>query len=618
MYYSFESEAVSETHLSLPIPYNTGSNFAQDAFTFSDTLPFVGAGGTLFFKHFYLDVGGQFASNGRDSAAIPFSTYTIESVDLDNNYVNTRFMAADPLYQARFERKELAISLGRAIGRNFSLFAGYKWAETNFDTTYRGTVSAVTYHNDIDLDGKSGHQLWGDVDYRFKYEGPFIGAVQGWEIGRGRFYEGTLTASLALAYLKGEVILDHSIGYISVGWHDDEPRDGLPVVIPEGGLANRHDTEGRSLGLTFGLGWRGKTKIEGLDYYLGLSAYRYEFDAQEDNESNINEDVLAFKGGLSYAFGYGSPAQTYPFKPDGAPAQGWEWRPRVETGAMYYSIERGATSNTVPTSQDEPIGYNETQQADKYSDIMGFAAAGATLFFNRMFLDLSVRSAGNGEDHARSSESTYDEDMGSGEGSFVAVNYHRSGQFERMEQAVSAGYALSDRLSLFAGYKWDELDLDIIYDGPFSYLDIESWVGHGTMTGREVTNFKYEGPFVGITNGWVVDGPAFLKGMASVNLAIAFLNSELSRTVTGQVEYTSINGTEIEPIGGPFSESTIIHGDTMGMALSLNWHGTTWINNLSYSLGLSGYRYQFESDNPEDPDIRETVATFKVGLAYSF
>jgi hypothetical protein len=618
MSYSFESEAVSDTSLSLPVPLNTGNNYAQQDFKFSDTLPFVGVGGTLFLKHFFLDVSGQSAFNGQDSATIAYSGYNTESIDYENFYANTAYIAAEPGYQARFDRKEMAISLGHAFGRHFSMFVGYKWAETDFNTTYQGPLSVVSYNSDPDIDGTGGGRVWGEVDYRFKYEGPFIGAVQGWEIGRDRFYGGTLTASLALAYLKGEVELDHKVGYVVLNRVNGIPVPERSREIPNGGVSNRYGTEGDSLGLTFGLGWRGKTKIEGLEYYLGISAYRYEFDAEEGNQSNISEDVLTFKAGLSYAFWDGLVAQEDSHSPNGGHALGWELRPRAETGVMRYSIGMGAYSRSVLTLPNEPSGYNITKPVVKYSDTMSFATAGATLFFNRMFLDLSVRSAYNGEDHTRAPFSVYDEDSGSGDSLFISVDPDCNGRFERTDRAVSAGYAISERLSVFAGYKWDELDLDVTLDGPFSLLKIDNFAVCGRLTSRLDISFKYEGPFVGVTHGWNVDGPAFLKGMVSVSLAMAFLNSELRQDETGTQRANSLNGVEIEPVESTYSKNTVIKGDTTGITLGLNWHGDTWIENLSYSLGMSGYRYQFESDNPDYEDIRETVVTFKFGIDYAF
>lgn len=111
MYYSFESEAVSSTVLSSPVAFNTGANVTQQAFEYSDNLPFVGGGGTFFMNRFFLDLSMQYAFDGDDSTKITFSGYAPVYVDFDNLYINSSFMAAEPLYKTSFDRCDMAVSL---------------------------------------------------------------------------------------------------------------------------------------------------------------------------------------------------------------------------------------------------------------------------------------------------------------------------------------------------------------------------------------------------------------------------------------------------------------------------------------------------------------------------
>jgi hypothetical protein len=302
MAYSFESEAVSSTSLTEPVAFNNGGNATQEAFEYNDNLIFVGAGGTFFLKRLFLDLSGQYAFDGQDSETAGISGFQMTSYD---DSVYPHFLASDPVYDARFDRMELAASLGYAIGSRTSLFAGYKWTRTHFDTSYEGTYSAILYASGSDLgdeDIKYGGRMWGDAEYDFEYQGPFIGVVQGWDIRPYRWFQGVFTANLALAYLQSKLVVEKQSGNVSVTWIDDQQVPETVGSIEGGGFTNRFDTEGRTLGLTMGVAWRGTTAVDGLSYTMGIHGYRYEFDTKNNNQSDINETTVVYKFGLAYAF----------------------------------------------------------------------------------------------------------------------------------------------------------------------------------------------------------------------------------------------------------------------------------------------------------------------------
>jgi hypothetical protein len=56
----------------------------------------------------------------------------------------------------------------------------------------------------------------------------------------------------------------------------------------------------------------------------------------------------------------------------------------------------------------------------------------------------------------------------------------------------------------------------------------------------------------------------------------------------------------------------------LGFTLSLGWHGVTPLEHLTYSVGVGGYRYQFDLDEPGYSNIGESSVVCKVGLSYSF
>lgn len=249
---------------------------------------------------------------------------------------------------------------------------------------------------------------------------------------------------------------------------------------------------------------------------------------------------------------------------------------------------------------------------------MSFVGWGATLFINRLFIDLSGQYAFDGSDRTTVSQSQYTEQTENDTSLFVAVMPEYHGQFDRTDHAVSVGYAVTKRFSVFAGYKWTENDLDRSFEGPFSVLEMDNWVANGRVKGEEVVKFQYEGPFIGVAHGWTIDRFSIFEGMASVNVGIAHLNSKLNEDEKGTTQIDSLKGQPIEPFVETYSVAREIKGDTMGLTLGLNWRGMTSIRNLSYSFGISGYRYRFDSDDSDASDINETAVTFKIGLTYTF
>jgi hypothetical protein len=302
MSYSFESEQISDTYVSDPVPQNNGLNYTQQLFEYNGNLNFIGVGGTIFLGRFFLDVSGQYARDGQDRETVGYSGYLILDYDEDSQYVNTSFMAAEPVHDVSFDRQDMALSLGYSFGSQSSIFVGYKWTTTQFDTTYQGPLSLVNYNIDDDLDGPAGGRVWGDAQFSFVYQGPFIGAVQGWDFRPCRLIQGIFTTRLALAYLHGKVSLDRHTDYVSITWVGDQQVPETVREIEGGGVANRYDTKGDSVGLTLGIAWRGSTKVDGLSYNIGISGYRYEFDAQDNSQSDINETCLVYKIGIAYVF----------------------------------------------------------------------------------------------------------------------------------------------------------------------------------------------------------------------------------------------------------------------------------------------------------------------------
>lgn len=107
--------------------------------------------------------------------------------------------------------------------------------------------------------------------------------------------------------------------------------------------------------------------------------------------------------------------------------------------------------------------------------------------------------------------------------------------------------------------------------------------------------------------------------MLSVNIALAHMNSEFEETGNFSIRYETVNGNAMdEPFVANVEYGSNEKGETLEMALALNWTGSTMIKDLSYTVGISGYRYIFESERPNVLDIHESMLSYKLGVSYAF
>ena len=56
-------------------------------------------------------------------------------------------------------------------------------------------------------------------------------------------------------------------------------------------------------------------------------------------------------------------------------------------------------------------------------------------------------------------------------------------------------------------------------------------------------------------------------------------------------------------------------GDSVGLNLGASLKGRV-VENLSYSLDMNGYNYDFNTSNSEGSDFSESVLRFSAGLSY--
>jgi hypothetical protein len=289
-------------------------------------------------------------------------------------------------------------------------------------------------------------------------------------------------------------------------------------------------------------------------------------------------------------------------------------QPRFEMGATYYKYEQPAATviRTQPTLRPERGRFVSGQESFSLGDTMFSFGGGITLFADRFFMDLSAYKAVNGQDNPTIAIGFFDPTT---EQFFTASPTYKA-DFDRAEYAVSLGYNVTDRLAVFAGYKWASTDFETTFSGPGTIVIGRGIEAEATLDGKYNFSFDNDGPFLGVAYGWNIDRGA-LKGTLITNLALGFLSGEIKeRTAIATVRFPSLGIVASDNELARISQFTT--GDTVGWTLGIAWRGLTPIKNLTYSLGINGYQYRFNADDSIQPDITETEVNLRAGVAYSF
>lgn len=258
--------------------FSGAASLSTSKLSFDTVMPSVGAGLTLFARGFFLDLAAQSMFDGSASD----SNATV----IANPY---SLAIATPQYDGDdIGRSEYALAFGYGVTDAFSLYAGYKWAYTDFGNVIgvgpfeqqsaNGAVVTGTFHT--------------SASYEFNYAGPFVGATAGWGIGNGPI-NGRLALSAAVAFLDGDLTTNS-------GWSSITLSDG--TLVPGGSPAVIFDSSGKSVGILIGVSWVGQTGVDGLFYSVGINGYTYDFSADDEGGADISESVLQLKAGLAYAF----------------------------------------------------------------------------------------------------------------------------------------------------------------------------------------------------------------------------------------------------------------------------------------------------------------------------
>ncbi len=259
----------------------------QSSVKFSDWLPFVSGGATVFIDRFFVDFDAQYLFNGQANSDFSSQSFVeggdrlpIDAVISQNSVLN-----------ADFNRFEWAVSAGFEVIDNLVIFGGYKYAKINSTSGIQGEITSFQPSdiNRTPISLLTGRPI-GEVGLDFEYKGPFVGMNYSWRIQQG-FLDGGLSFNFAAAFLDSETRIDTS--KLSV-------KSITGAVVPLN-IGNSHfkELKGDSTGFSFGLGWQGLTSIEGLTYLMGVTGYHYQFEGNATVENRVRIDF-----GLAYAIDF--------------------------------------------------------------------------------------------------------------------------------------------------------------------------------------------------------------------------------------------------------------------------------------------------------------------------
>lgn len=293
-------------------------------------------------------------------------------------------------------------------------------------------------------------------------------------------------------------------------------------------------------------------------------------------------------------------------------------QPRFKTGVQYYEYEQ---ENFQGPTRDPQGRFGNIVGGLKFNDWMPFVGGGLTFFVDRFFVDFDVQYTFDGQDQSDFANQSFI----SGAGPFapdavLQTNSQLNADFDRLEWAFTAGFEVIDNLVLFAGYKKANTEFSSTLHGNLNGFRARDLAQipflTGTFTGRLDMELEYDGPFVGASYNWRMKH-GFLDGVLSFNFAAAFLegtvglelNNTVARTIDGAVKPINFTGFGQNPFHG-------LVGDATGYSFGVGWRGVTPIEGLTYSIGATGYTYEFESG--DTANFNETQVRLDFGIAYAF
>lgn len=225
--------------------------FAHDKLQFSGLI--WGVGGTIAYEKFFGDFYYQSTANITAYSAIDQQLTNSNGIRYDQN-----------LGDVDAQHSDWAISLGYAINDQWSVFAGYKSGNTEWDQTFKQNFPPP----DPSLIAN------GQLNAEFAQDGPFIGTSYSFLIGPG-----ALTFKAAYAYLDGTYKWNANATV-----YDDPPYDQI----------SQWKLDGNSNAYSLGVSWT-QLMANNLGFSLGANYHNYKFDMS--GTSTVRAQNLSIQNG---------------------------------------------------------------------------------------------------------------------------------------------------------------------------------------------------------------------------------------------------------------------------------------------------------------------------------
>lgn len=301
-------------------------------------------------------------------------------------------------------------------------------------------------------------------------------------------------------------------------------------------------------------------------------------------------------------------------------------RPRLNVGVMSYDFTQQAKVLSSKESAEGAAGVFPSATNEWSASVAPpILRTGFTLFVDRVFFDFDFQYAFSESD--KTSFSTWGSlKQGSLPGlssdHLLRFDTRADLEFERTEFAITLGYALTNQLAIYAGYKRADNDTNFELNGDILAVSANDLSVNSALTGFSShlkQNLVYQGPFLGATYTWNFNKPK-LEGGLTGNIGVAFLDGSTNNQGLRNFQLLGESGeplpVNITAIDRPPFNLVELDGDTVGISLALSWNGFTPIDGLMYSVGLNNYRYEFNDKNDQDFSI--DILRFDTGITYSF
>jgi hypothetical protein len=301
-------------------------------------------------------------------------------------------------------------------------------------------------------------------------------------------------------------------------------------------------------------------------------------------------------------------------------------RPRFNAGVTTYDYGQNALVSVPVEAQSLAAVLPVASSKWSADSSLSLLRTGLTAFVGRTFFDFDYQYAfdGNTNSHFSSWAPVPEGTLPGLSGDhYVRFGTRADVNLERTEFAATLGYAVTDQLAIYAGYKRADSTSDFDLNGDVlgvSLIDSSvnpSITGFTAQLNQEVV---YKGPFIGASYTWNINRPGMEGGLTG-NMGLAFLNGVSN---SGGLERLVFSGESGEFLPVPDASSldrppfnlAKLDGDTVGLSLALTWSGFTPIEGLMYSVGVKHYRYDFNDKNDQDFSIE--MLRVDGGITYAF